>query len=106
MREWGVVHLELIGRHGERALTDLAAAGRRYDIIYLDPPYHARRDGHPLCEVLLSTVGRAGVLAADGWLLVQHPWGIDPSQRVDGLERAASRRHGTTVLSEYRSTAP
>lgn len=106
MREWGVVHLELIGRHGERALTDLAAAGRRYDIIYLDPPYHARQEGHPLCEVLLSAVGRAGVLAADGWLLVQHPRGMDPSQRVDGLERAASRRHGTTVLSEYRSTAP
>jgi hypothetical protein len=31
---------------------------------------------------------------------------MDLSERVDGLERAALRRHGTTVLSEYRSTAP
>lgn len=106
MHEWGVNHLELIGHHGQRALTDLAAKGRSYDVIYLDPPYHARQSGHPLSEVLLSAVGRSGVMAADGWLLVQHPKEMDLSERVDGLERAGLRRHGTTVLSEYRSTAP
>lgn len=105
MREWGVNHLELLGRRGQGALTDLAAKGRAYDIIYLDPPYHARSNGQPLSEVLLSAVGRSGLLADDGWLLVQHPQQIDLSERVDGLERERTRRHGTTVLSEYRPVA-
>jgi 16S rRNA (guanine(966)-N(2))-methyltransferase RsmD len=105
MRDWGVNHLELLGRRGQGALTDLATEGRHYDVIYLDPPYHARHNGHPLCEVLLSAVGHSGVLAADGVLLVQHPKEIDLSERVDGLERSQLRRHGTTLLSEYRPTA-
>ncbi len=105
MRQWGINQLELLGRRGQGALTDLAADGRSYDIVYLDPPYHARHNGHPLSEVLLSAVGQSGVLATDGWLLVQHPREMDLSERVDGLQRAELRRHGTTVLSEYRSTA-
>jgi len=105
MREWGVNHLELLSRRGQKALTDLADEGRCYDIIYLDPPYQARHNGHPLSEVLLSAVGNSGVLAADGCLLVQHPREMDLSERVAGLQCAGHRRHGTTVLSEYHPTA-
>jgi 16S rRNA (guanine966-N2)-methyltransferase len=104
LRDWGVSHLQLLGRCGQGALTDLAAQNRRYDIIYLDPPYHARHDGQPLSEVLLSAVGHSGVLDADGSLLVQHPKEIDLSASVEGLERSGVRSHGTTILSEYRST--
>jgi 16S rRNA (guanine966-N2)-methyltransferase len=101
MREWGVNHLELLGRRGQAALTELAAGERQYEVVYLDPPYHARASGQPLCEVLLSAVGRAGVLTDEGRLLAQHPQEMDLSEKVDGLERTGQRRHGTTLLSEY-----
>ena len=110
MRDWGVNHLELLSRRGQKALTDLANEGRRFDVIYLDPPYHARHSGQPLSEVLLAAVGTSGVLAADGRLLVQHPRGLELSESVAGLQCVGHRRHGTTNLSEYHlncaATAP
>ncbi len=105
LRDWGVQHLELVNLRGQKALTDLAAEGRRYDVIYLDPPYKALHNGQPLCEVLLSAVGKAGVLAVEGSLFVQHPKEIDLSAKVVGLQCVDHRRHGTTILSEYHATA-
>lgn len=105
MQEWGVNQLELLGRRGQAALTELSDQQRQFDVIYLDPPYHARHNGQPLCHVLLSAVGHASVLAPDGRLLVQHPQDMDLSASVNGLSRVGDRRHGTTVLSEYMSAA-
>lgn len=104
LAEWGIDDLELLGRQGQGAMADLAAAGRRFDVAYLDPPYSARHQGRPLSEILLVALGRSGLLAAGGQSFLQHPRGMDLPERVDGLERVGSRRHGTTEVSEYRPT--
>lgn len=105
LRDWGVNHLEVLGRQAQGAMADLVEQGRRFDVVYLDPPYRARRHGRPLCEVLLAAVGRSGIVADDGHLLVQHPRTQELPETVDGLERVGSRLHGTTELSKYRPPA-
>ena len=102
MESWGVNHLELLGGRAQTALRKLAAEGRRFDVIYLDPPYRALHNGRPLSQVLLAAAGRSGILAEDGLLLVQHPKGLDLPESPQGLRRVDARRHGTTGLSEYR----
>ncbi len=104
LRDWGVLQLELLGSRGQTALTELADDGRLFDVIYLDPPYHARQQDQPLCQVLLTAVGQAGVLAPDGMVLAQHPREMSLPTQVHGLDCAGQRRHGTTVLCEYRIT--
>lgn len=51
----------------ERALAELAAQGRRFDVIFADPPY-----GQGEVEATLARVAAAGVLQGDGLLVIQH----------------------------------
>ena len=102
MDSWGVNHLELLGGRAQTALRKLAAEGRRFDVVYLDPPYRALHNGRPLSQVLLAAAGRSGILAGGGQLLVQHPKSLDLPEAPEGLQRVDSRLHGTTELSEYR----
>ena len=103
MESWGVNHLELLGGRAQTAMRKLAAEGRRFDVVYLDPPYRALHNGRPLSEVLLAAAGRSGILAGGGRLLVQHPQSLDLPESPEGLRRIDARRHGTTGLSEYRA---
>ena len=103
MESWGVNHLELLGGRAQTVMRKLAAEGRRFDVVYLDPPYRALHNGRPLGQVLLAAAGRVGILAADGLLLVQHPRSLDLPESPEGLQRVDARRHGTTELSEYRA---
>ena len=66
------------GLHSVKAqhlIPQLAAAGRRFDIVYADPPYHARYCGAPL---LLG--------------LIEAPRGISTPQRRGPAIRAAPNR--------------
>ena len=103
MESWGVNHLELQGGRAQTVMRKLAGEGRRFDVVYLDPPYRALHNGRPLGQVLLAAAGRAGILAGEGRLLVQHPRSLDLPESPEGLQRVDARRHGTTELSEYRA---
>ena len=102
MESWGVNHLELMGGRAQTVVRKLAADGRRFDVVYLDPPYRALHNGRPLSQVLLAAAGRSGILAGGGRLLVQHPGSLELPEAPEGLRRVDTRRHGTTELSEYR----
>ena len=56
---------EVYGTDAKRALTKLSAAGRRFDIIFVDPPYASDY------EDILNAVKNAGVLAPDGYIIVE-----------------------------------
>ncbi len=69
MRQWGVPSdsVELI--HSDAALF-LAGAQRRFDLVFLDPPFAGRQ--------LATVIGRlqgAGWLAAGGLVYIEHPRG-------------------------------
>jgi 16S rRNA (guanine966-N2)-methyltransferase len=48
-----------------RAIDDLAAAGERFDLVFMDAPYK-----NDLSAPVLVRIAAAGLLAEDGWVIV------------------------------------
>ncbi|HKV45428.1 MAG TPA: 16S rRNA (guanine(966)-N(2))-methyltransferase RsmD, partial [bacterium] len=80
------------------ALTEvqaLDAQGRRFDLIFLDPPY-----GLGLQAQTLRRIAAGAVLADDGLAIAEGHWRDDPGE-VAGLARIRAVRYGETALWVY-----
>jgi len=64
------VDLEVVRGDAGRAISRLAREGRRFDIVFADPPYRAGAD--------VPTAELARVLAPGGMLIRQHDAGTNP----------------------------
>lgn len=80
-------------------------AGRKYDIVFADPPYckgPADRD----FIVELAEAGIAGLLKDGGVFIaeVQEGWGtgMEGAAEFDGLDLVDTRRYGKNMLLFYR----
>jgi 16S rRNA (guanine966-N2)-methyltransferase len=76
-----------------RALRALGREGVVIDGVLADPPY-----GEGLVQQLVDEIERAGVLAEDGWIAVEHA-ADEPPVPGPGLALVTARRHGRTTLS-------
>jgi 16S rRNA (guanine966-N2)-methyltransferase len=74
------------------ALSREAAAGRKYDLVLLDPPY-AMTDFAPLGRYLPD------VLADDGLLVVETAVRVEPE--VPGLSVRTTRKYGSTRVTVF-----
>lgn len=93
------------GLHSAKAqhlIPQLAAAGRRFDIVYADPPYHARYCGAPLLLGLIEALGESPLLNDEGLLFVQHQIDLVVPERTGHLAHIQQRAYGNTTLSIYR----
>lgn len=81
-----------------RAVERLAAAGRRFSIVFADPPYVARA-GTGLLEAVEP------VLAPGGTLVLEHDRRESLPEASGPLVRHDDRRFGDTVVSLYRRAA-
>ena len=80
-----------------RQLGRLAGEGRRFEIVFLDPPY-ATDDG----ERALAALGGGALLVSDGLVIAQHLTKRRPQEY--GLLRAfRDRRFGETTLTFFRA---
>jgi 16S rRNA (guanine966-N2)-methyltransferase len=83
------------------ALGALADQGRRFDVVYLDPPY-----GSYLYEPLLEDLGQAGsALADEGVVVAEHFHKRPLPERIGALGRVRLKRVGDHCLSFYRRVA-
>lgn len=78
----------------------LAAEGRRFDLIILDPPY-----GRGLARETLGRVAATALLAEGGLAIAEGHWRDDPGE-VPGLERVRASRYGETAVWMYAKSAP
>jgi 16S rRNA (guanine966-N2)-methyltransferase len=69
----------------------LAAAGDRWDLVVLDPPYEARAIVAPLRALV-------PLLAPGASVVIKHFWRDEPPE-VDGLAAVRQRRFGETMLT-------
>jgi 16S rRNA (guanine966-N2)-methyltransferase len=76
-----------------KALQMEAQAGRRYDLVLVDPPYEMFRDLQPALARILPRV-----LADDGLLVVETDARVDPEFP---LELRTSRRYGRARLTLF-----
>jgi 16S rRNA (guanine966-N2)-methyltransferase len=89
---------EVLAMPAERAIKRLAASGRRFDWVFLDPPYG---DGW-IARTLVAL--DAGDLVVDGgWVVVEYGRGEDPAPEIGRFKQQISRRYGDTQIALYRA---
>ncbi|MDD6034102.1 MAG: 16S rRNA (guanine(966)-N(2))-methyltransferase RsmD [Oscillospiraceae bacterium] len=76
------------------AVSFLAHAVEKYDIIFLDPPYN-QGYGEKLLPLL------AGPLADDGIVLFEHSRDEQLPDRAEGLVKKKDYRYGKIIVSSY-----
>jgi len=81
-----------------RALNRLAAAGERFDLVFLDPPY-----GAGLVEDTLLRLGTGAVITLDAIVIAQHFTKQAPPERFGTLASFRARRFGETTLTFFRA---
>jgi len=96
--ERNLVKLELSGAEivrtdARRALSNDAAAGRRYDLILVDPPYEEYRQLQKTLAIYLPRL-----LGADGVVVVETGSRLEPELP---LELRTTRRYGSARLTVY-----
>jgi 16S rRNA (guanine966-N2)-methyltransferase len=74
------------------ALTQEAAAGRKYDLVLADPPY-SMTDYDPLARYLPT------VLSDDGLLVLESAGKVEPE--LPGLAVRTSRKYGSTRVTVF-----
>lgn len=80
-----------------RAIKTLGHKQRRFDFIYLDPPYTSG-----LADKALAEIAQGNLLADGGIAVVEHSSKEDIAQSTLNLIRIRQARYGDTVLSFYR----
>ena len=90
--------IELLRMPVARAVSRLAEEGRRFALVFADPPYAEK-----VVEEVVRVVGEGRLLAEGGTLVVEHGRREVPPDTVAGLQRTDSRRFGDTVVSLYRT---
>jgi 16S rRNA (guanine966-N2)-methyltransferase len=81
-----------------RALGRLGSEGRRFELVFADPPYAATAAAE-----LVEAVRAAGVLAPGGILCVEHGQREPSPSPGAGLSAVDQRRFGDTAVSLFRA---
>jgi len=79
-----------------KALSRLGREGRRYDLVFLDPPY---RQG--LVSTTLGLLATAGLVAEGGRVVAEHEVRLETPVEAGPLLRYDRRTYGDTGLSFY-----
>jgi 16S rRNA (guanine(966)-N(2))-methyltransferase RsmD len=80
-----------------RAVDALAAAGERFTVVFLDPPYDAA------VEPVLDRIARASLLEPGGVAIAQHFTKHPPRDAFGALTVSRTRRFGETTLTFFRA---
>jgi len=93
----GIKNCEIFPHNAEIAIRMLREKGRKFDIVFLDPPYH-----EDLPKKTLQTLGAYDILAANGFLVIQH-FKRDALPKESGdLVLIKESKYGSTLLSFYK----
>jgi 16S rRNA (guanine966-N2)-methyltransferase len=92
----GLKGARIVRSDARRALAAEAAAGRRYDLVLVDPPYR-------MLDSLLPTLSTylPSLLAEDGLVVVESPAGEHPELP---LPERTSRKYGSVRLTVFENS--
>ena len=92
--------VQIFRQDAKTALAGLVAAGARFDVVYLDPPYESEA-----YLPLLERLGETG-LAEGGVVVAEHFHKRALPERIGRLMRVRSVRIGDHLLSFYSQASP
>jgi 16S rRNA (guanine966-N2)-methyltransferase len=84
----------VIIRAGFAQSAGAALAGATFELVLLDPPYEER-------DLAAVVTAAAPLVAAGGWLVLEHARRRTPPERVAGLEPIRHVRSGDSALAIY-----
>jgi len=84
----------------DRAIKRLAAAGRRFDRVFLDPPY-----GEGWIGRTLRALDAADLVVDGGLVVVEHGRGEEAAPAIGRFTQELGRRYGDTHIALYRAGA-
>ncbi len=97
----GVSGAEVLNIEVADALRQLAAAGERWDICFLDPPYKSQG----AYEQVLRLVSTGDLLTSRGVVVAEHEKRFDPGDGPGTLKRYRRLDQGESSVSFYRAAA-
>lgn len=92
---------QILGQKAQAALKSLARSGRKFDIVFLDPPY-ADSDQYPR---VFEQLQNCELLSDEALLVAEHSKFVVLPEQVMHLERRREVRQGDSVLSLYHFQA-
>lgn len=87
----------LICRDVPNALSLLGREGRKFDLIFLDPPYLKDFEASTLAGIVFNAL-----LKTDGKVIVESSKKGTLPRNVEGLEMIRQEKYGDTLLSFYQ----
>jgi len=96
----GVTECKVFGAPVEKVLPRLAAAGEKYELVFLDPPY---RRG--LVTKTVEQLARLDLVATGGKIITEHEVRLLPPAVLEGFSRIDWRKYGDTGVSIYSRDA-
>lgn len=91
---------EVLTMPADRAIRHLVASGRRFDRVFLDPPY-----GQGWVERTLTALEASDLVADGGWIVVEHGRGEPAAPIIGRFSQELDRRYGDTNIALYRAGA-
>jgi 16S rRNA (guanine(966)-N(2))-methyltransferase RsmD len=89
----------VVPRPARRAIAALAEDARRFDGVFVDPPY-----GRGLADEALGQLAAAGLVAVGGWVAVEHHVGDALAEAYGALRLTAARRYGKTAVALFSNS--
>lgn len=80
-----------------KAIDNLSKRKKRFDIIFLDPPYESR-----LAKNTLQALAKSDILKVITLVIAEHHKALNLDKEIGSLERVRQERYGDTVLSFYK----
>lgn len=88
---------QVMNDDAQSALRKLTSAGRKFDLIFLDPPY--RRN---LVVEALDTIVKNDMLNESGIIVAERDTSDDIPHKIGDLTLVRDQKYGDTVLAFYR----
>lgn len=80
-------------------LVRLDKEGKKFDIIFLDPPYYK-----DLAKKTLINVSHCDILSPNNTVVAEHHKTDSIPEKIDSLELSSERRYGDIVVTFYEKT--
>lgn len=102
LKEWGVQdEIRLYNRPAERLLPELVKEGMRFDVVYVDPPYHETFDGDVMAIAFLNRIAELGLLNANARVVVQHDMRVLLDEVVADLAMVRQKKYSDSMVTMY-----
>ncbi|AHV97296.1 16S rRNA (guanine(966)-N(2))-methyltransferase RsmD [Paenibacillus sabinae] len=88
---------EVYRNDANKALVALEKRGRRFDLVFLDPPYR-----HKFGDELMAMMIDKGLLREGAVIVLEHESGYEYPELIPGFIRMRHAVYGETAVSIYR----